>query len=132
MILVDTSVWIEYLAGRTTSETRAFDKFLGVAELGIGDLCLLEVLHGARDEAHARTLEKAMTPFQTIVLSSDEIARKAARNFRLMRAQAFTIRSTIDLIIGTWCIENHVMLLHRDRDFAAMEKVLGLRSAVAP
>lgn len=131
MILVDTSVWIEYFAGRKAPEVDELDRIVGASEIVIGDLILAELLQGARDEANAKALERRLAPFRCYDLGGEKIARKAAENYRLLRRRAITIRSTIDMIIATWCIENDVVLLHRDRDFTAMEGELGLRTAIS-
>ena len=94
----------------------------------VGDLILLEVLQGARDESDARRFEEALLEFPVVSLSSPDLAIAAAANYRFLRARGITIRKTIDLIIGTFCIERGHHLLHSDRDFEPMERLLGLRS----
>ena len=98
-------------------------------EVVIGDVILLEILQGARDETHARRLEDELRAYEVIRLLDDRIAVAAALNYRKMRVQGFTIRRTTDLIIGTYCLEKGLPLLHHDRDFDVMEKVLGLAVA---
>ena len=129
MILVDSSVWIARLRGRETTGTARLRELAARETLLIGDLILLEVLEGARDEAHASRIERAMRRYAVVPLLDDELAPRAARNYRTMRDLGITIRKTADLIIGTYCIERGHALLHDDRDFDPMEQHLGLRVA---
>ncbi|HXA50997.1 MAG TPA: PIN domain nuclease [Candidatus Acidoferrum sp.] len=127
MILVDSSVWIGYFRGEITAQTERLDRLLGQEPLAIGDLILLEVLQGfdhARDFDHARNL---LTSLFVVELGGQEVAIKAARNFRKLRRLGVTVRKTIDTIIATRCIEDGYELLHCDRDFDAFEIHLGLR-----
>jgi predicted nucleic acid-binding protein len=93
----------------------------------VGDLILLEILQGARNEAHAERIERALRQYMIVPVLDDHLAAKAARNYRKLRDRGITIRKTADLIIGTFCIEHRHALLHDDRDFAPMEEHLGLR-----
>ncbi|MEQ1953229.1 type II toxin-antitoxin system VapC family toxin [Mesorhizobium sp. CN2-181] len=128
MILVDTSVWIDYLAGRTSAKGEMLHMSLGSVEFAIGDLILAEVLQGVREGAGLRALEAKIRAFRVMPLCGEVIARAAAANYRKLRSKGITIRGTIDVIIATWCIENGVPLLHNDRDFALMESELGLKA----
>lgn len=101
------------------------------AEILVGDLILLEVLQGARDEAHASRIERLLRTFQVVPMLDEDVAVEAARNFRMLRARGVTIRKTVDLIIGTFCIMQGYALLHGDRDFLPMEQHLGLRTVSA-
>jgi predicted nucleic acid-binding protein len=94
----------------------------------VGDLILCEVLQGLRSDAEAKLVEDALREFAIVSLVDAELAVKAAANYRFLRGQGFTLRRTIDLIIGTFCIERGHLLLHGDRDFAPMERFLGLRT----
>ncbi len=127
MIVVDSSVWIARLRGQQTVGTTKLDALAAREPLLIGDLILLEVLQGARDEAHAMRLERDLRRFQIASLLDAELAPRAARNDRRLRGLGVTVRKTIDIIIGTFCIERGHALLHEDRDFAPMEAHLGLR-----
>lgn len=126
MIVVDSTVWIDFLNGRDVSHVRRFRSFLGVTEIAIGDLMLCEVLQGLDSEREANQVEAYLMRFEVVAMAGSAIAVSAARNFRLLRRRGITIRRTIDLFIGTWCIENRVPLLHNDRDFEPMAKHLGL------
>lgn len=95
----------------------------------IGDLVLVEVLQGARDEAHAVRREEQLRRFPIVPLLSDDLAVKAGRNDRRLRALGATMRRTIDVIIGTWCIEHDHALLREDRDYLPMQQHLGLKAA---
>ncbi len=127
MILVDSSVWISYLRGRTTPATSKLEAVAVREPLLIGDLILLEVLQGARDEAQAARIERALRQFAVVPLLDGDLAPRAARNYRKLRELRVTIRKTADIIIGTFCIEHRHALLHSDRDFVPMEEHLGLK-----
>lgn len=127
MILADTSVWIDYLHDRNTSKTRALRDAASQKSLLVGDLILLEILQGARDDNHAAHIERVLVKFTVSSLLDASLAVSAARNYRKLRSLGITIRKTVDLIIGTFCIERGHVLLHDDRDFAPMEKHLGLK-----
>jgi predicted nucleic acid-binding protein len=129
MILVDSSVWIDYFNGTGTSEAEKLDLLLGVEPLAIGDLILTEVLQGFdkdRDFNNARNLLSSMT---IVELGGRDIAVQAARNFRALRKLGVTVRKTIDTVIATRCIESGYDLLHSDRDFDPFVQHLGLRAA---
>ncbi len=129
MILVDSSVWIANLRGEQTSATARLETAVAREPLLVGDLILLEVLQGARDEAHAARIERGLRQFTIVTLLDAELAVCAARHYRRLRSLGVTIRKTADVIIGTYCIERGHALLHDDRDFAPMEEHLGLRVA---
>ena len=129
MILVDSSVWIDYFNGTGTSEAEKLDLLLGVEPLAIGDLIQTEVLQGFdkdRDFNNARNLLSSMT---IVELGGRDIAVQAARNFRALRKLGVTVRKTIDTVIATRCIESGYDLLHSDRDFDPFVQHLGLRAA---
>ena len=129
MIVVDSSVWIDFLNGRHLAHVRKLRTRLGTEEIVIGDLMLCEVLQGLENEAAARAVEGFLRRFDIVSMAGDAIAVVAARNFRYLRRRGVTVRKTIDLLIGTWCIENRVPLLHNDRDFVPMARHLGLLQA---
>jgi predicted nucleic acid-binding protein len=113
LIVVDSSVWIDYFKGTVTPQTEKLDSLLGREFLAIGDL-----INAAR---------KMLTSLIVVEMGGQEIAIQAARNFRALRKLGATVRKTIDLVIATRCIESGYELLHDDRDFDPFEKHLGLR-----
>ena len=130
MILVDSSVWIAQLRGTETESVRKLRRIDQENErIVVGDLILMEVMLGARDEAQAVRLRRDMGRFPLVALMDPSLAEEAARNYRILRGLGFTIRTGIDVVIGTWCIRNGHELLHDDRDFGPMERHLGLRVA---
>ena len=126
MIVVDSSVWIDFLNGRNASHVRRLRGLLGAGELIVGDLMLCEVLQGLDSERTALEVEALLRRFEIVSMAGDAIAVAAARNFRSLRRRGITVRKTIDLLIGTWCIENGIPLLHNDSDFHPMARHLGL------
>lgn len=126
MILVDSSVWIDYFNGKDTPQTSKLDKLLGVELLGIGDIILTEVLQGFRTDADYRTAKKMLTSLTIFDMLGIDIAVKSADNFRVLRKQGITIRKTVDVIIATFCIENDHSLLFSDKDFMPFVQYLGL------
>ena len=130
MILVDSSVWIDYFKGALTVKTETLDRLLGNEPLAIGDLILTEVLQGFADETAFNDAKTMLTSLQVVDLGGLDIAIQAARNFRALRSLGVTVRKTIDTVIATRCIESGYSLLHDDRDFEPFVKHLGLREAV--
>jgi predicted nucleic acid-binding protein len=128
MILVDSSVWIDYFNGRDTIQTSKLDKLLGVEFLGIGDLILTEVLQGFRADTDYRTAKRMLTSLTVFSMLGLEVAIKSADNFRALRKQGITIRKTVDVIIATFCIENEHSLLFCDKDFIPFIEHLGLNA----
>jgi len=128
LILVDSSVWIDYFKGTVTPETEKLDSLLGSEPLAIGDLILTEVLQGFAAERDFEQARKLLTSLTVVDLGGEDIAIQAARHFRVLRSLGVTVRKTIDVIIATRCIESDYELLHSDRDFDAFVKHLGLRS----
>ena len=126
MILVDSSVWIAHLRGLRTPAAVKLEAAASREPLLIGDLILLEVLQGARDESHAAQIERGLRQYALVPLLSADLAPRAAKNYRKLRELGVTIRKTADIIIGTFCIEHRHALLHDDRDFGPMEEHLGL------
>jgi predicted nucleic acid-binding protein len=129
MIVVDSSVWIDFLRGRTVPHVRRLRALLGTEEIIVGDLMLCEVLQGLDGEREARDVEALLRRFEVVAMAGDAIAVAAARNYRFLRRRGITVRKTIDLLIGTWCIENSRPLLHNDGDFRPMARHLGLIEA---
>jgi predicted nucleic acid-binding protein len=129
MIVVDSSVWIAKLRNYSSAATQKLDAMIDTDEVAVGDVVLLEVLQGARGDRDASRLEYYLKSFHIVRMLDPEIAVTAAVNFRRLRSKGITIRKTVDLIIGTFCIEHGHSLLQDDRDFAPMVEHLGLRLA---
>jgi predicted nucleic acid-binding protein len=129
MILVDSSVWIFHFRNAERPSTALLQEQAAIANVLVGDVILLEILRGARDDRHSAFLEAQLRRFPVVSLMSDRLVSAAATNYRRLRAQGITIRSLADLIIGTYCIEHGHMLLHDDRGFTPMVEHLGLRLA---
>lgn len=130
MILVDSSVWIDYFRGTSTRQTDALDILLGSEPIVTGDLILTEVLQGFGTDRDFNQARKLLTSLIVIDLGGQEIAIKAARNFRALRSFGITVRKTIDTVIATRCIENGYRLLYSDKDFDPFVAHLGLHSAL--
>ena len=130
MILVDSSVWIDYFRGISTPETDRLDALLGSEPVATGDLVLAEVLQGFGSVQDFNQGKKLLTALPIIDLAGGDIAIQAAKNFRTLRSQGITIRKTIDTLIATSCIEKGLTLLFSDKDFDPFVVHLGLRTAV--
>jgi predicted nucleic acid-binding protein len=128
LILVDSSVWIDYFNGANTRQSEKLDGLLAREPLAIGDLILTEVLQGFTAERDFKRVRRMLTSLTVVDLAGPEIAVQAAINFRRLRARGVTVRKTVDTIIATRCIESGFDLLHDDRDFDPFTKYLGLRS----
>lgn len=127
MVLIDTSVWIDYFNGVKTPQTDRLDQLLGTGRLLTGDLILTELLQGFGREADYRQARKLLLDLPCVDLVGRDVALAAAEHYRLLRRLGITVRKTIDMWIGTYCIQNGHDLLHSDRDFNALEQHLGLR-----
>jgi predicted nucleic acid-binding protein len=127
MIVVDSSVWIAHLRSLDTRAVRALRSLEDTDMILVGDIVLLEVLQGARDEAHAIRIESNLRAFKVEPMMDEKRAVRAARNYRLLRERGITIRKTADVIIATFCLDQNHTLLHDDRDFDAFAAILGLR-----
>lgn len=128
MILVDSSVWIDYFRGTETLQTERLDRLLSSEPLTIGDLILTEVLQGLSSDRDFNQAKKLLTSLIVIELGGQNIAIRAAKNYRKLRALGITARKTIDTVIATRCIAGNYTLLHSDRDFDPFVMHLGLRS----
>ena len=126
MVIVDTTVWIDYLRGSANPETNWLDVRLGREPLGITDVILCEVLQSVRDDTTAVAVERQLLQLEVFELGGAELARAAAKNYRALRRQGRTVRKTIDCLIATFCLRGGHALLHRDRDFDAFEELLHL------
>jgi predicted nucleic acid-binding protein len=130
VIVVDSSVWIDFFNGRDAPHVAILRAALGNEEIVVGDLMLCEVLQGLASERAAREVEALLRRFDVVSMVGDVIAVTASRNFRTLRRHGITVRKTIDLLIGTWCIENQRPLLHHDSDFRPMARHLGLKEVL--
>ena len=130
MILVDSSVWIDYFRGTSTPEAETLDSLLSTEPIATGDLILTEVLQGFVSDRDFNQAKKLLTSLVIVDLAGQDIAIQAARNFRVLRALGITVRKTIDTVIATRCIQSRLSLLYSDRDFDPFVEHLGLRSAL--
>lgn len=131
MILVDSSVWIDYFRDLDTPQVERLDAALGSEPVAIGDLMLAEVLQGFIGERDFNEALKLLDALDRIDIACHEIALQAARNFRILRASGVTVRKTIDTLIATRCIRDGLPLLYSDRDFDPFVEHLGLVDAMA-
>jgi predicted nucleic acid-binding protein len=127
MIIVDTTVWIDYLRGESSLESLWLSRELVRRRIGLTDLILCEVLQGVPDEGTAKSVQRELSKFAVWPVGGVRLAVSAARNYRKLRANGRTVRKMIDCWIATFCLEADHELLHRDRDFDPFETLLGLR-----
>jgi predicted nucleic acid-binding protein len=127
MIIADTSVWIDYVRGIDASHTDLLDYELLNNRVATGDIIIVEFLHGFREEKDLKIAKQIMERLEYYDFLGKEMALESVANFRRLRKNGITIRKTIDVIIGTFCIENGFELLHNDKDFDPMEEYLGLK-----
>ncbi len=127
MILVDSSVWIDYFNGYSTPQSDKLDRLLTEEPLAIGDLILVEVLQGFGDDREFSAARRLLASLTIIEIGGTDIAVAAAQNYRALRKRGITVRKTIDTVIATRCIESGHDLLHNDRDFEPFARHLGLR-----
>ena len=126
MILVDSSVWIDYFNGISSQSTEYLDAVLGVENVIMGDLIMAEVLQGFKSDKDFNKAKQLLSSFEVHEILNEGIAIKSAENYRMLRKKGITVRKTIDSIIATFCIANQVSLLQSDRDFQPFAKYLGL------
>lgn len=126
MVIVDTSVWIDFLNAVTNPETEWLDLRLDTERVGLTTIVLTEVLQGLRDEREAAAVQAELLKFEVIDVIDVALATEAALNYRRLRQAGRTIRKTVDVLIATYCIREQHSLLHRDRDFDEFEERLGL------
>ena len=127
MVLVDTSVWVDYFNGLETPRTDRLDQLLGSGRLLTGDLILAELLQGFAKDADYRTARRLLLELPCAELVGRDNALRAADYYRRLRKRGVTVRKTLDVLIGTYCIQHGHELLHSDRDFDSMQGHLGLR-----
>ncbi len=128
MILVDSSVWINYFNGQISWQTEILDQMLQQIPLFTGDLIMTEVLQGFKKDSDYKKAKETMSILTCKELGGYEIAIKSAENYRKLRKKGITVRKTIDVIIGTFCINENISLLHDDKDFEPMTEYLSLKS----
>jgi predicted nucleic acid-binding protein len=129
VILVDSSVWIDFFRGVATPEAEKLDSLLGAELVATGDLILAEVLQGFTHDRDFNQARKLLTSLVIVDLAGQAVAIRAAANFRALRSLGIRVRKTLDTLIATHCIENRLALLYSDRDFDPFVEHLGLRSA---
>ena len=129
MIVVDSSVWIDYFSGKMTTAAEKLDSLLGETPIAAGDLMLVEVLQGFRTDNDFAKARDLLMSLHIVNMLNTTIALKSAANFRTLRKKGVTVRKTIDTIIATYCIENKLPLLYSDKDFQPFEKHLKLQNA---
>lgn len=127
MILVDSSVWIDFFRNNATPQAEWLDRNLGVEGLVVGDLILTEVLQGFKEDRGFNEAKRRLGQLEQVVISDFDIAVEAARNYRKLRRLGVTTRGTVDVLIATRCLKNGLRLLHSDRGFDALERHLGVR-----
>jgi predicted nucleic acid-binding protein len=126
MVIVDTTVWVDYLHGAQNPETQWLDVELSRQRLGLTDVILCEVLQGIPDDRSFARVHRDLLRFEVFATGGVELAVEAARNFRTLRRRGHSVPKTIDCLIATFCLREGHSLLHRDRDFDPFEAVFGL------
>lgn len=127
MILVDTSVWIDYFNGIESEYTNSLDQLLTADTILLGDIILTELLQGFDSDKDFLLAKRALDPLDCVHIGGKSLAVQAASNFRFLRSRGITIRKTVDMLIASWCIEHQVSLLHNDRDFDQIATLLPLQ-----
>jgi hypothetical protein len=127
MIVVDSSIWIDHFRNELTPAVRWLRTTSNASQIIVGDVVMLEVLRGARNDPHAATIREALGKFRQVAMLTPERSARAAANYRALRSLGVTTRSAMDIIIATYCIDSGHQLLHGDRDFGGYEQHLNLR-----
>lgn len=128
MILVDTSVWIDYFNGQVSTKTNTLDSALADGTVAIGDIIFLEILQGFKHDKDYNKAKNTLSTLGQYEMLGRNMVTKCADNYRTLRKKGITIRKTTDIIIATFCIDNKLPLLYSDRDYAPFVKYLNLRS----
>ena len=126
MVIVDTTVWVDYFRGVANPSTDWVHEELERQRLGLTDLILCKVLQGVRDDVAAKAVERQLRKLQVFDMCGVELARDTARNYRTLRSRGHTVRKTIDCVVATFCIREQYSLIHRDKDYDPFEKFLEL------
>jgi predicted nucleic acid-binding protein len=127
MVIVDSTVWVDYVNGKRNEETRLLEDRIGQEDIGLTDLIFCEVLQGLHGEREFEEVKTQLLEFSIFPTGGTDMAAETAMNYRKLRAKGFTVRKTIDCWIATFCIREGHELLHRDRDFDPFESELGLQ-----
>ena len=127
MILVDSSIWIDYFNGTVNKKTDWLDESMGIEPVIMGDIVLTEVLQGFQNDNDFKNAKKLLLEIPFMDMIGQELAIKSAMNYRALRQKGITIKKTIDVMIGSFCIHNNFFLLHNDKDFDPLEKYLKLK-----
>jgi predicted nucleic acid-binding protein len=130
MILADTSVWIDFLRYKQSPQVAELTQAVVDGEVVMGDLILVEILQGVRTPEQESAALEAFSKSRLVTLCGPELAPIAASNYRRLRRAGITARTTIDVIIATWCVENGASLIHSDRDFDMMQDLIGFRTGI--
>ena len=130
MIIVDSSVWIDYFSGRDTAQTDTLDRLLGISPVAVGDLILTEVLQGFRLDKDYRIAKSLFDDVPVFEMLGRDRAISSADHFRALRKKGITVRKTADVIIAGFCIEQQMPLLFSDKDFKPFVKHLGLQEVL--
>jgi hypothetical protein len=127
VLVVDSTVWVDYFNGVVNPQTDYLDRVLGTTPVLVGDLILAEVLQGFREDVDFEKARRALSRYIQVEMVNPDVALQSARNYRQLRRKGITPRKTIDGLIATYCLENEHELLHNDSDFDGYERHLGLR-----
>ena len=127
MVIVDTSVWVDFLNEVDTAQARWLDQQLAKQRLGLLDIIVCEVLQGLSTDEEAAEVLRELRQFEIFETGGLELATAAARNYRSLRRRGKTVRKTLDCLIASFCLINGHALLHCDSDFDSFEKHLGLK-----
>ena len=130
MVLVDSSIWVDYFNGKENTGTAKLDELLSTTIVGVGDLILAEVLQGFRSDAEYKTAKTLLLDLEFHELGSQEMALKTADHLRTLRKRGITVRKTVDCFIATYCIDQGMPLLYNDRDFDPFVQHLGLHAVL--
>jgi predicted nucleic acid-binding protein len=128
VIVVDTSVWIDYFNGVPTPQVDLLDELLGRRVLAVGDLILAELLQGFATEQDANRALRLLEPLEFVEMAGRDVAIQSAANYRRLRRRGVTVRKTMDMLIGTYCLMHDHEILHNDRDFDLLARHLGLKT----
>ena len=131
MVLVDTSVWVQFFNGQETPQTAKLDELLSSTIIVVGDLILAEILQGFRLDNDYRQAKSLLTALELVSLTSTELAIQSADHYRTLRKKGITVRKTIDCLIATYCIKMQMPLLFEDKDFNPFVSHLGLKSILS-